>query len=333
MFGEMSLHRSDSLRRRLRLENLEARVTPAAPVYSVGAGAGFFPLVNVYFDDGSPFRQFNAYNAAFRGGVRVATADINGDGVNDTITAPGFGGGPHIRVFDGVTSNVIREFMAYDPNFFGGVFVAAGDVNRDGRADIITGAGVGGGPHVKVFNGANNGLLLEYLAYDPAFRGGVSVAAGDMNRDNFAEIITGAGVGGGPHVKVLSPNPNAFGFIADFFAFDPATRFGVNVASMPTGVFGSNSLITSLGQGGPPEVRIFNNQFAPITSFLAADPNFRGGINVGSVNVNFGVNTILTGLGPGGQSRVNLYVLGFTANLQSSVLAFDPGFLGGVYVG
>jgi hypothetical protein len=131
----------------------------------------------------------------------------------------------------------------------------------------------------------------------------------------------------------LSPNPNAFGFIGDFFAFDRATRFGVNVASMPTGVFGSNSIIAALGQGGPPEVRIFNSQFAQVTSFLAANADFRGGINVGSVNVNFGVNTILTGLGPGGQSRVSLFVLGFTANLQSSFVAFDPGFLGGVFVG
>lgn len=332
MLSHSTLHTSNSsrLRRTPRLESLEARVTPAAPIYSVGAGAGFFPLVNVYFDDGSPFRQFNAYSAAFRGGVRVATADINGDGIGDTITAPGPGGGPHIRVFDGVSGNPIREFLAYDPNFVGGVFVAAGDVNRDGRADIVTGAGAGGGPHVKVFNGANNALLLQYMAYDMNFRGGVSVAAGDMNRDNFAEVITGAGVGGGPHVKVLSP---VAGFIGDFFAFDPATRFGVNVASMATGVFGSNSLITSLGQGGPPEVRVFSNQLAPITSFLAADPNFRGGINVGSVNVNYGVNVILTGLGPTGQSRFNVYVLGFTANLQSSLIAFDPGFLGGVYVG
>jgi hypothetical protein len=282
MFGETSTQQSSSLRfrRTLRVENLEDRTTPASsPIYSVGAGAGFFPLVNVYLSNNGGVHQFNAYDPAFRGGVRVATADINGDGVNDIITAPGPGGGPDIRVFDGVTGLIIREFLAYNGNFAGGVFVAAGDVNGDGRADIITGAGAGGGPHVRVFN------------------------------------------------PVLGQ------FTANFFAFDPATRFGVNVASMATGVFGRNAIITSFGFGGPPEVRTFSNQFALTADFFAGDPNARAGVNVGSVLSNFGVNTILTGAGPGGQSRVNLYVLGFTANLQSSVVAFDPAFLGGVYVG
>src|SRR5262245_48975660 len=103
----MSHHTSQAPRfhRALRLERLEDRLTPAVPVYSAGAGAGGQPRVNVYFDDGS-IRQFYAYDVSFRGGVHVATADMTGDGINDTITAPGTGGGPHIRVFDGVTGDI-----------------------------------------------------------------------------------------------------------------------------------------------------------------------------------------------------------------------------------
>ena len=94
--------------------------------------------------------------------------------------------------------------MAYNAAFTGGVFVAAGDINGDGQADIVTGPGAGGGPHVRIFSGAAARVLGEYFAYSAAFSGGVNVAAGDVNGDGTADVITGAGAGGGPHVRVFS---------------------------------------------------------------------------------------------------------------------------------
>ena len=63
-----------------------------------------------------------------------------------------------LTVFDGMTGALVRSFFAYDTAFRGGVTVAAADVNGDGTDDIITGAGPGGGPHVKVFDGASGAL-------------------------------------------------------------------------------------------------------------------------------------------------------------------------------
>ena len=77
-----------------------------------------------------------------------------------------------MRVFDGRSLALLRSFFAYDQGFMGGVNVAAGDVNGDGKADIVTGAGPGAQPSVKVFNGANNTVLRSFLAIDESFRGG-----------------------------------------------------------------------------------------------------------------------------------------------------------------
>jgi hypothetical protein len=89
-----------------------------------------------------------------------------------------------VRVFNGQNlGNSLADFLAYDAGFRGGVDVAIGDVNRDGRGDIVTGALAGGGPHVKVFANGSTGLtaLYSFFAYAQAFRGGVNVAAFDFD--------------------------------------------------------------------------------------------------------------------------------------------------------
>ena len=111
--------------------------------------------------------QITAFDPTFTGGVRVAVGDVNGDGVEDVIAAAGPGGGPNVKVFSGVDGSLMFSFFAYDPSFTGGVFVAAGDTNNDGKADIITGAGAGGGPHVKVSAGPT---WRCYRASSPSIR-------------------------------------------------------------------------------------------------------------------------------------------------------------------
>src|SRR5437763_839430 len=72
---------------------------------------------------------------------------------------------------------------------------------------IVTGAGPGGGPHVRVFNNNGDGTAVSFFPYASGFGGGVHVAAGDVDGDGIPEIITGAGPGGGPHVRVFDYNP------------------------------------------------------------------------------------------------------------------------------
>ena len=128
---------------------------------------------------------------------------MNGDGYADLITGTGVGGGPHIKVFDlrGGQPVTIASFFAFEPTFMGGVYVATGDINADGYADIIIGAGQTGGPRVKVFNGAAGYVIntvapaMDFFAYDPSFTGGVTVSAGQRDTQPGEEVITGAGVG------------------------------------------------------------------------------------------------------------------------------------------
>ena len=181
------------------------------PVYTdavlVPAGFSLTPpgptsLVEWRDSEGRVFGMVQAIEE-FSGPVSLAAGDVNGDGVIDPVVAAGAGGGPHVRVFDGKTGHVHTEFFAYDSSFRGGVHIALADLNQDGHSEIIAGAGEGGGPHVRIFDGRTGQLTSQFFAYDEDFRGGVRVAAGDLDGDGVAEVITGTGPGGGPVVGVF----------------------------------------------------------------------------------------------------------------------------------
>jgi autotransporter-associated beta strand protein len=188
-----------------------------------GAGQGGGPNVKVFTGDGTLVRSFFAYPAGFAGGVKVSGGDVTADGVDEIITGPGPGGGPNVKAFSGDGGTLWLSFNAYADNFGGGVNVAGADVDGDGRSEIVTGAGPGGGPHVRIFGG---GVPMGggFFAYPPAFVGGVFVGSIPNFGTQRDDIVTGAGPGGGPHVKTFSATGAEQ---SSFFAYDGAFFGGV----------------------------------------------------------------------------------------------------------
>jgi hypothetical protein len=144
-------------------------------------------------------------DANFRGGVRPAIGDVNNDNVPDLIVAAGVGGGPRIAVWDGTTlkpgvvpKRLLNDFFVFEQTLRNGVYVAAGDVNGDGFADLFAGGGPGGGPRVYGLSG--KGLVAgtvsqvaNFFAGDPDNRDGVRLTIKDIDGDNRADLVTGVG--------------------------------------------------------------------------------------------------------------------------------------------
>ncbi len=255
-------------------------------------GRGMGPEVVVFSgQDGTELRRFFAYDAAFMGGITVAVADVNGDHLADIITGAGPGAGPHIKVFDGTgVPAPLFSFYAFAPEFYGGITVAADDFNANGRSDLIVGAGPGAGPHVKVFDGSNPQTELKsFYAFDAGFRGGVSVAAGDLNTDGYTDLLVGAGPGASPHVITFDGDPQfANRVLHSFFCYDTSFRGGVFVATDDRDGDGWDDIITGPGAGGEPLIRCFTGQpnlhnLEPplIEDFLVFADQFRGELYVG----------------------------------------------------
>ncbi|MFH1509234.1 MAG: VCBS repeat domain-containing M23 family metallopeptidase [bacterium] len=249
----------------------------------VGAGPGTRPEVKIFEKDtGRQVLAFEAYASSFRGGVRVACGDLNGDGFAEIITGPGPGGGPQVRVFYSNGDVYNGSIFPFSENLRTGVDVTTGDIDNDGKDEIIAGLGPGSQPQVAVIS--EYGKVKKKMTIFPAgFRGGVRVSTGDIDLDNKAEIIAAAGPGGGPHVRVFeadgSPRP------LDFFPFHPDFRGGVDVASIDTDNDGKDEIIamtSSLGQAWVKTYK-YNDARLIVSNFMAYDAGFEGGGNVATV--------------------------------------------------
>jgi hypothetical protein len=247
-----------------------------------GTGSGGAPNLKVFDGLTNALQQsFLAFSPSFTGGIFVAAGDISGDGLADTIAAPDAGGGPQVSVFSGGNQSLLASFFAYTPSFTGGVRVASGDINGDGRRDIITGPGPGAPPEVKVFSGTNQALLADYNAYAANATNGIFVASADVDGDGRADVVTGLDTGGSPEVRVFSGVNNAL--IRDFFAYGAGFTGGVRVAAVDVNGDGAADIVTGPGPGGGPEVKVFSGASGSVLQdFFAYGVGFTGGVYVGA---------------------------------------------------
>ena len=247
------------------------------------AGPGGGPHVKIFNFNGELKGQWFAFKNDFRGGVRVATADVNRDGRDEIIATQGPGGDSEVKIFK-ANGQLLGSFYAYDNKFKGELNLATGDIDGDGEKEIATGLGTGKIPEVRVFE-AIGVMKGQFLAYPKSFRGGVRVAIAKVKnglQKNSAQIVAAPESGGGPHVKLFDLKGN---LLSHFFAFKNNFRGGVNLSQADTDNDGLEEIITGAGPSGAPHVRVFKFNGTLIGSFYAYDENMSGGVNVGSITI------------------------------------------------
>jgi hypothetical protein len=234
---------------------------------------------------------------AVPGGVRVASADVTGDGVPDLIAGTGPGVPNRVAIYNGATGKLLLNFAAFEEGFLGGVFVSAGDLTGDGVADIILSPDEGGGPRVRVLRGRDFAQIADFFGIEDAtFRGGARTAAGDVDGDGTADLVVSAGFGGGPRVAVFDGSSLTGGaftrkLFGDFLAFEETFRNGVFVAVGDVDGDGVADILAGAGPGGGPRVSIFSGAGLSegvrliFADFLAGDASNRGGARVAVKNL------------------------------------------------
>lgn len=303
---------------------------------SVGGGPG---AVSVYGAVNGQLSQASVINfpvlfpdAPFDGTYRTATGDVNGDGIEDVVVVTGPGAPVRWGVIDGRTGNTLLvpltvAFTGSD-DFTGGGFVSVGDLDNDGRAEVVLTPDQGGGPRVTVFSVYPVGARVRgnYLGIaDPNFRGGARTALGDVNGDGRADLLVAAGFQGGPRVALYDGRLVLSGTLArlttDFFAFDPSLRNGVFASIGDVDGDGFGDLVLGAGSGGAPAVRVLSGRTlitgggpgaalaTPLADyFVNGDTESRTGVRVATKNVDGDSRAdVIAASGEGQPSLIRVY--------------------------
>jgi hypothetical protein len=251
--------------------------TPRVIVVTEAAGPGSSPLVRVV----DPVTQvqigeFAAYQRGIRTGVQAALGDLDGDGRYEIVTVPGRGRPGEIRVFttDGVELPEYRT-LAFPFRWRSGVNIATGDVDGDGRDDIIVSRAWANGL-VRIFRseaGADPIAAVPYAEIRPFglfFPGGSTVAAADLGTfvdgeptaatvpDGRVEVLVGSGPTARARVRVYDVSGPAPQLIDMISPLGGNFRGGISVTAARVDGDLTPDIIVAAGRRGGGVVEIFD---------------------------------------------------------------------------
>ena len=259
--------------------------TEDVPALILGTDDGCYVNAIVRIIDpvtGGQLAAFTPY-PGFKGSVRVASGDVDGDGIADIVVAPGRAIPGLVRVFSAAgfpLAGGAYDFYPFGIKYRGGVEVAVGNIDGVGRNEIIAAMSSGNGM-VRVFkvNGAVNPVpFRSFLPFGPKYAAGVMITAGDYGTytngtwtavpDGKAEIAVGTNAGPVSQVKIFKAAPITPVAVRTFLPFGTKFRQGVTLSSAKYSSAVVDDVFVGTGAGGKSRLAIFKGSGALATPII-----------------------------------------------------------------
>lgn len=293
---------------------------------------------------GAPFRTIEAFGNEVGGPISIAAGNLTGDARAEIVAAAPTYAGPEVKIFNATTGTAETALYPYGGESVSSVAVALGDVNGDGKRDIVLSADTPDGTEVKAVD-VDGVQLADFYVLDASIVPGASIAAGDLDGDGKAEIVLGGGPTTAPWPPVANgPDQRVAVYEADgtevhrLDAYPGLFQGGVRVGLADLLGDSRPEMITAPGPGTSPEIEIWSQQWVNgqdrgtrLGHFLAFDSAFHGGVSLATGAVDGGSRAeIVTSSGPGRPAEVRVF--DEAGNLLYHFAPFDS-YDGGISVG
>ncbi|MGH9371975.1 MAG: FG-GAP repeat protein [Vicinamibacterales bacterium] len=223
-----------------------------------------FPLLD---DHVLPWPDYNARN----GELHPATGDIDGDGLDEVVIGLGRGGYGYLAVLDDAAHGYALLKWLQVPGQYtdlnGEIWPALGDVDGDGRDEIVAGRGQGSLGFFVIFQDplAANGTVVSRQVGWPAYnsaRGETRPAVMNIDGGSASEIVMGLGPGGAGWLELFDgaeSNYSRLRWLRSTYSIYNAENGETFPAAGDLDEDGYDELVVGLGSGSDGWMEVFDD--------------------------------------------------------------------------
>ncbi|HRY36404.1 MAG TPA: putative glycoside hydrolase [Candidatus Magasanikbacteria bacterium] len=221
---------------------------------------------------------FFVYDKDFRGGVKIYRGDIDGDDKEEKITAYL----NKLEVYNGKGERIYNDFP-FGTTFRGNLNFFVGNIYPGKEKQIIIGGDTSN--QVAVLNYKGETLIKPFFPLGKTYKGGFSVAIGDIDGNGSGENILGTINAGKSEVIIF--NQNFTKISKRFYPFTVKDASGVNISAGDVNGDLKEEILAVPAKGKKINAFVFSGTGKKINEIIVGENASGKGAAIFSVDVNF----------------------------------------------
>lgn len=237
------------------------------------------PVIKIFDKNSQDFiASFQPFSKKYKGKINLITANLDSNQQEEIIVAKSKNQSSKIKVFsyDPDAKNFFQPTIIPNPfNKKSGANLGSIDLNDDNQKEIIATPANKKKSVLKFYNGQTWQILNKRIFK----KTNAKLTVADIDNDGKEEILAASQQGIRSKIKII----NQDGSIRkkNIKPFSYKFKKGINISTTDFNEDGIQDIIVSLAKSAPPKIKVIQyKQKLVISSFLAYDSNFMGGVNI-----------------------------------------------------
>lgn len=205
------------------------------------------PRLFAWRDDGQLYLRLFPYTAQFRGNMRIAAADVTGDGFKEIIVTAEAGYPAPVNIYSRHGSLVRSPWYPFGQSYASGMTVAVDDLSAAPGVEFVIGSVQGGRSHISMYDNAFS-WMRSWHPFGSHGVGVPSITTGNVFDDETSHIVVGSGEGTLPRIRIYTAQGQQKN--GEIIPYTTSQRSGVEVGVYDADFDGVDDIVATNQHGG-----------------------------------------------------------------------------------